>query len=751
MRTFLAVAAVCFTVAVHAQLKPGEFVEGNSGTTPAVLTITRPPNSQGPITGTWRTVDGTATAADGDFVPVSDATFTIGPNEQTTTVTVLINGDFRPEDDELFAIELTNVANSPVTVTIVNDDIAISVGNVQLAEGNAGTSRMLFDIVTSTPHSFPAVVTYQTANGTAIAGVDYEIAAGTVIFAPGVTVQTIPVNVIGDTAIEPDETFTFTATYGTPVTATATILNDDSLPPPSAVTAVSGGGQQGRPGRVLAQPLIVRVTDRFGAPVAGVNVEWVVTQGQAEAAPSSSVTDADGRASTNVTPRSVGEIRVEARVTQVGAVTFTLNSATNFEDRAEGPVARPIARALDVVCARNDTAFSAVCLALAVLPDEGLTHVLERAAPQQSGAQSKIAAEVISAVTSGIASRLAAVRTGERFSAQRLAVNWNGHTVPLGALMELLMPARLSGMQGAASGGEESDYNGWGAFVSGNLGTGERKARPGELGFDLESRGLMLGVDRLVGDSVFGAAVNFMELDSDLDGDTGSVDTKGYALSVYASRGGLFARGERPGGGLRYDGVHLDGSLTYGRNSYDSEHNFSIGSGPLMRATSENDADVLAVAGVAGIDAHRGRTDFDFSLSGTWSRAQVDDLEESGSGPLILFVQGHEIESLLGGASLNVRGAFPVFFGTLIPSIRGELLHEFEDGARLVTAHFLRDRFGTSFTIPIDQPDGNYGRIGAGLQAEFPYGYSAFVEVTQDVMRDDLRFRTLQFNVRKSF
>jgi hypothetical protein len=87
----------------------------------------------------------------------------------------------------------------------------------------------------------------------------------------------------------------------------------------------------------------------------------------------------------------------------------------------------------------------------------------------------------------------------------------------------------------------------------------------------------------------------------------------------------------------------------------------------------------------------------------------------------------------------------------LLPTFRGEMIHEFKSGARLVTARFLRDSSESSFTIPLDRPDANYAKLAAGLQAVFPRGISAFVEVTQDVLRSDLRYRNIQFNVSKSF
>ena len=63
-------------------------------------------------------------------------------------------------------------------------------------------------------------------------------------------------------------------------------------------------------------------------------------------------------------------------------VKFTLGSATSFEDRAQGPVAVPIAHVLDGICARNEQTFASVCRALSLLPDAALTPAFERVAPQ---------------------------------------------------------------------------------------------------------------------------------------------------------------------------------------------------------------------------------------------------------------------------------------------------------------------------------------------------------------------------------
>lgn len=766
MRSFLAAVALSIlalvpsaaqgAVRIRASAIDVRGPEGNAGTRTVTLElVASPPPGNFPITGDYRTVDGTATAADNDYVP-TEGQFVIDIGQSSTTIEVQIVGDVRVETDETFTLEFSNIQGADPSsfenylFTILNDDIAaVTVGSATVVEGNAGFTALVFPVTLTAPATAPVLANYNSSDGTALAGQDYQPAAGTITFTAGQTQQTITVNVLGDTAFEPDETLTLTVTPrgGAAVAATGTIVNDD-LPPPARLAIISGNGQRGRLGQQLPQPLVVEVTSANGQPVAGVAVQWRVTRGTAQLSPAASTTNAQGRASTTVTIESVGAIEIEASAAGLPPVTFAITSATSLEERAEGPVAVPIAHVLDQVCARNESAFSGVCRALEQLPDGALTRALEHVAPQQSGAQSKVAGEMVSAVATGIGARLAAVRSGtERFSVQQLSLNWNGRSIPLGALANLFLPQ--SGGEGS---GDEPDYNGWSAFLSGNVGSGERLGRLGRLGFDLKSRGLMAGVDRQFGDTIAGVSLNVMQLESTLNDSAGSLDVNGYALSLYGSRDGLFGGdGAGTGKGTRYDGMHLDGSLTVGHNKYDAEHVVEIASFTTSRATSSNDADVFAFTGGTGVSAHRGSTDFDLSLSGTWSRAQIDDMTEEGSGPLILFVQGHEIESLAGTLGLNIRSARSTSFGSLLPSFRAEMVHEFKDGARLVTARFLRDPLATSFTVPLDQPDANYGRLAAGLQAVFPRGFSAYIEVSQDVLRNDLHFGNVQFNVSKSF
>src|SRR6478672_10407976 len=72
---------------------------------------------------------------------------------------------------------------------------------------------------------------------------------------------------------------------------------------PSAIALVRGDRQDGAAGEPLGDSLVVRVTDRFGDPVGGVEVAWTPQSG-GSVSPATSATSADGRAATQ---RMLGE------------------------------------------------------------------------------------------------------------------------------------------------------------------------------------------------------------------------------------------------------------------------------------------------------------------------------------------------------------------------------------------------------------------------------------------------------------
>jgi probable HAF family extracellular repeat protein len=83
----------------------------------------------------------------------------------------------------------------------------ISINDVSVTEGDAGTASAVFTVSLSVPINATVTVAYATADGTALAGSDYTATSGTLTFGPGEVSKTVPVLVTGDQRIEPNESF----------------------------------------------------------------------------------------------------------------------------------------------------------------------------------------------------------------------------------------------------------------------------------------------------------------------------------------------------------------------------------------------------------------------------------------------------------------------------------------------------------------------------------------------------------------
>jgi hypothetical protein len=150
-----------------------------------------------------------------------------------------------------------------------------------------GAGQVVVGVRLNAPLGHSLSVAYQTTSGTALAGVDYVAASGTLTFAPGSTYQTVAIPIINDTVAGLTKQFTLVLGATTPAagvgmaSATVSILDDDA----AAVTegeavnlglAYSGGGWSysatGLPAGLSLNPATGVVTgtpDYAAAPTGG--------------------------------------------------------------------------------------------------------------------------------------------------------------------------------------------------------------------------------------------------------------------------------------------------------------------------------------------------------------------------------------------------------------------------------------------------------------------------------------------------
>ncbi|MEW5684356.1 MAG: Calx-beta domain-containing protein [Pseudomonadota bacterium] len=221
-------------------------------------------------TGAWTNVDGTY---------IADAT----EKDLATKVTSIsvdlpaaLNGQSQVQlrfmttnavgNDEYIGLDNIQVTSAVQSAT------ALSVNNVTIVEGNAGSSLVTFTVARSDAASAFSI-DYGTQNGTASAGSDYAPTSGTLTFAAGgALTQQVTVEVFGDVSPEPNEVLKLllsnlqvTSGQVTLVDGegTLTITNDDQ---PVPIYTIQGEGHiSGFEGQTVTTTGIVTAIDTNGS------------------------------------------------------------------------------------------------------------------------------------------------------------------------------------------------------------------------------------------------------------------------------------------------------------------------------------------------------------------------------------------------------------------------------------------------------------------------------------------------------
>ncbi len=253
---------------------PGAINEGTAATpTEFQFTVTLSAAVQDGLSLAFNTQDGTATAADNDFLSLSGVLNFAGAANESQTVTVNVTADDRVEPNETFslvlgtigglpqtAVDSVTIASDTATATIVNDDfprLLLSDVTPSSTEGTTADGFTEFQFTVTLTDAVDDADGFQIPvninDGTAtVADGDYQDNDVVLQFAgtAGET-QTLTVRVRQDSVLENDETFQVAMGQIIGLAAgetvliptnqvTATIVDDDSATLSLAATSASG-------------------------------------------------------------------------------------------------------------------------------------------------------------------------------------------------------------------------------------------------------------------------------------------------------------------------------------------------------------------------------------------------------------------------------------------------------------------------------------------------------------------------------
>ena len=337
--------------------------EGNAGTTNAVFNVVLSAASTQTTTVNFATADGTATA--GSDYTATGGTLTFAPGTTSRQITVPVLGDTLVEPTEAFSVNLSAPTNATLADaqglgTITSDDAAatptLAIGDATVAEGNAGTTNLLFTATLSAASAQPVTVDFGTSNGTALAPGDYATRTGTLTFAPGVTTQQITVPVVGDLVFETNETFLVNLTNAVNATiadgqGVGTITNDDNAPTLAINDVTVTEGNAGTTNAVFTVGLTGATA--LPATVDFATVDITATAGSDYTAAAGTLTFAPGTTSHQITVAVHGDTVAEPTEAFVVNLTGATN-ATIADNLGVGTIANDDAVAETPTLAIND-------------------------------------------------------------------------------------------------------------------------------------------------------------------------------------------------------------------------------------------------------------------------------------------------------------------------------------------------------------------------------------------------------------
>jgi outer membrane lipase/esterase len=221
------------------------------------------------------------------------------------------------------------------------------------------------------------------------------------------------------------------------------------------------------------------------------------------------------------------------------------------------------------------------------------------------------------------------------------------------------------------------------AWVDGSGIYGDVDGNSNESAFDYTIWGGSLGADlRLAEHWVLGLAGGYANTDLDFSSRPGEGDIDTF-------QGALYAAYVDP----RF---HVGVSGRYAYNDADGTR--EIGFGINRKAKADLDGDDYGVRLESGLNLlDIGGIVLQPTVSLDYNRLDQDDVTESGAGSLNLAIEDNDLDSLVLGAGMRVRGRWKISEDLwIVPELHGRWLHEFLDTDRLIEARLVSGPVGAS-------------------------------------------------------
>lgn len=372
-----------------------------------------------------------------------------------------------------------------------------------------------------------------------------------------------------------------------------------------------------------------------------------------------------------------------------------------------------------------------------VQPTDEENEKARQVAWEENATISTLSVETSNGQLGNLGARLGALRQGAGLGLdfRGLALNVDGQTIrgPFLASIE-------EGTNNTYQIGNPN--NRLGVFVSGTISFGDRDETSQENSFDFDTVGITGGVDyRFTDNFIVGLAIGYASMDADFDELDDEVEVDGYSASLYST--------------YYINDFYIDFIASAGLNDYETTRNAQLdvdgdGNDEFVAANGDTDGTQYTVGLGAGYEYKIAGAILGPYVQINYLNADIDSFRETGADPINLEIGDQDIESLIsvvgGQASYTIRTGSV----DLVPQVRAEWWHEFDNDSRSIEANFVTAPAATQ-VIPTDDPDRDYFNLGVGLLGVFSEDASVFLEYQTVLGLEDITNHIVRAQVRLNF
>jgi len=705
------------------------------------------------------TSDGTATAGQ-DYSAMSQTINWTAGDASSRSLSIPIIDDQEFEGNENFSISISSVSSgatlgsaSSYTVTITDDEQEPA-GEIEFTQTDyqvdENTGALVLTVSRKSGFNGAVSVEYASSDGSASAASDYLASTGTLNWEAGDSAdKEITVDILKDSLQELSENFTISlsqasngAKLGSNITSTINI-SDISNPDAPVVTLGADIEASDFDGDGFAEvKLDASASISKGSEIK--KVEWLLDDELI----------ASGLTTTATLP--VGNNQVLARISntadlvsekilnviisaQQAADTVKLASTAGI-DRNE----QSLAQTMDGICPRLAEANQLTPLTGA--SRKLLTRCEMLTNPDVSDADRAMALDAIAGeeVTAIIntATNFANVQQNNvrtRLSQLRLNRNNNKSLVDSSGLRIQLDGGTINGnliaeaigkALGGAAGADDDNYliqsSRFGVFVNGSVLYGDKDKTDRQAGYDLEVKGLTVGMDyRITNNLVAGLALGYSDTSLDYNNSGGNMAADSAFYTAYGSY-------------YNDNNFYVDASVTRGQADYDMRRRVAYNDAAgLFEQNIQSSTDGRQLLGTldVGYDYVRGALIIGPNAGLSYSKTNIDAFAEQGQSGLELDFSRQESSAHNMNIGMHSSYTFLRDWGVLIAQFSGNYYKDFKNDANQVFANFVHNPFEqvgdtsiSQMVIRTDAIDKSYMTFNLGLSAQFQHGLSGFVD-----------------------